>query len=210
MPVPDTLPSQSGRIVLVSPREEYDSAVAALRSHPETLRHLGFLRGHVSTVEEARAHRIARAADDTWVSFHIHLTTTGAESESTDGSGAFGGTVALSHIDTQFNSCEVGILVSPAYFRGGLATDALYTILVYAFETRKFHRVEFVTAVGNIGMRGWLDKAGVTLEGTKRDGWTDGNGGYTDVCLYSILEREWTETVKSRLEVRLNRVQRAS
>ncbi|KAF8162401.1 acyl-CoA N-acyltransferase [Mycena galopus ATCC 62051] len=203
MPVPDTLPSQFGRIVLVSPREENDSAVVALRSHPETLRHLGFLRGHVSTVEEARAHRIARAADETRVSFHIHLT--GGTDSTT-----FGGTVSLSHIDTQFNSCEVGILVSPAYFRSGLGTDALYTILVYAFETRKFHRVGFVTAVDNVGMRGWLDKAGVVLEGTKRDGWTDGSGGYTDVCLYSILEREWAETVKSRLEVRLNRVQRAN
>ncbi|KAF8162398.1 acyl-CoA N-acyltransferase [Mycena galopus ATCC 62051] len=186
---PDILPSQSGRIVLVPPREEDDAALAALRSHPETLRHLRYLKGQVSTVEEARAYRIAHAADETLITFHIHLTTGSKES-------TFGGVVALSHINTQFNSCEAGVLVNPEYFRAGLATDALYTILVYAFETRN----------GNVGMRGWLDKAGATLEGTKRDGWTDGNGGYTDLCLYSILEREWAETVKPRLEERLNRV----
>ncbi|KAF8186862.1 acyl-CoA N-acyltransferase [Mycena galopus ATCC 62051] len=175
MLVPDILPSQSGRIVLVPPREEDDAALAALRSHPETLRHL------------RRAYRIAHAADETLITFHIHLTTGSKES-------TFGGVVALSHINTQFNSCEAGVLVNPEYFRVGLATDALYTILVYAFETRKFHRAGFVTAVGNVGMRGWLDKAGATLEGTKRDGWTDGNGGYTDLCF------------KPRLEERLNRV----
>ncbi|KAF8186863.1 acyl-CoA N-acyltransferase, partial [Mycena galopus ATCC 62051] len=190
--------SQSGRIILVPPRAEDDAAFAALYSHPESLRHLGFLQGQVSTVKEARAYRITHATDETLLTFYIHLTT--GSKESIDGSGPFGGVVSLSYISTQFNSCEAGVIVNPEYFRTGLATDALYTILVYAFETRKFHRAGFATAVGNVGMRGWLDKAGATLEGTKRDGWTDGNGGYTDLCVYSILEREWAETVKPRLE----------
>ncbi|KAF8186861.1 acyl-CoA N-acyltransferase, partial [Mycena galopus ATCC 62051] len=188
------LPSQSGRILLVRPREEDDAAIAALRSHPETLRYIPFREG--ISLEEARALRIARDADETRVSFHIHLT--GGTDSTT-----LGGRLGLSHIDKQFKSCEVGIMINPDYFRGGLATDALYTILTYAFETMKLHRAGFVTAANNIRMRGWLDKAGVVLEGTKRDGWTDGNGGYTDLALYSILEREWTETVKPRLEERL-------
>ncbi|KAJ7247892.1 acyl-CoA N-acyltransferase, partial [Mycena haematopus] len=115
------------------------------------------------------------------------------------------GTVGISHIVPVFNSCEVGIIISPDYHRGGLATDALYTLLAYVFEEKKFHRAGFVTAANNVGMRGWLDKAGATLEGTLREAWSDGNGGFTDVSMYSILEREWAETVKPRLEVRINR-----
>ncbi|KAJ7771014.1 hypothetical protein DFH07DRAFT_804510 [Mycena maculata] len=102
--------------------------------------------------------------------------------------------------------CEVGILINPAYFRGGLATDALYTVLVYVFEERGFHRAEFQTGSDNLAMRGWLERAGVALEGTKRALWTDPTTcGYTDVFLYSILEEEWTTTVKGRLEARMNR-----
>ncbi|KAF8162399.1 hypothetical protein K438DRAFT_296244 [Mycena galopus ATCC 62051] len=114
---PDILPSQSGRILLVRPREEDDAAIAALRSHPETLRYIPFREG--ISLEEARALRIARDADETRVSFHIHLT--GGTDSTT-----LGGRLGLSHIDKQFKSCEVGIMINPDYFRGGLATDALY------------------------------------------------------------------------------------
>ncbi|KAJ7737376.1 hypothetical protein B0H16DRAFT_1325983, partial [Mycena metata] len=54
----------------------------------------------------------------------------------------------------------------PEYFRGGLATDALYTVLVYGSEERKLHRAEFNTGVDNLGIGGWLGKAGAT--GTQR------------------------------------------
>ncbi|KAJ6560288.1 hypothetical protein B0H19DRAFT_1147128 [Mycena capillaripes] len=74
-------------------------------------------------------------------------------------------------------------------------------------EERKIHRAEFQTGVDNLAMRGWLEKAGATLEGKKRDRWSDPTtGGYTDVCMYSILEEEWMATVKGRLEERINRV----
>ncbi|KAJ7468020.1 acyl-CoA N-acyltransferase [Mycena latifolia] len=112
---------------------------------------------------------------------------------------------SITHINNEFKSCDIGILICPEYFRGGLATDALYTVLSYAFEEQNFHRVGFSTAADNAGMRGWLDWAGATLEGINRESWSDGNGGFTDVCLYSILEREWKETVKDRLEGRIHR-----
>ncbi|KAJ7725600.1 acyl-CoA N-acyltransferase [Mycena olivaceomarginata] len=191
MTVPDILPSLSGRTVLVRPREEDDSAVAALRSNIETRRYLPFLPEHVS-VEDARAQRLARAADATRIPFNIHLSNSDLDSTT------FVGT---------FKSCEIGILIRPECVRGGLATDALHTVLAYAFEKReeKFHRVAFVTAVDNVGMRGWLDKAGATLEGIQRESRSDGMGGYMSMCVYSILEDEWENTVKPRLEERISR-----
>ncbi|KAJ7108671.1 acyl-CoA N-acyltransferase [Mycena epipterygia] len=186
--------SRSGRIVLVPPAEEDDTAVAALRSHPETRRYLPFLPTHLS-VADAHAHRLARAADATRISFNIHALPA-----------KFVGTVGITHINIESNSCSIGILISPDAVRGGVATDALYTVLTYAFEQLKVHRAAFHTAVDNVGMRGWLDKAGAKLEGIQRESWSDGMGGYINVCLYSILQAEWVGTVKPRLEERIDGV----
>ncbi|KAJ7768529.1 acyl-CoA N-acyltransferase [Mycena metata] len=190
------LPSKSGRIVLVPPSESDDQPFAALRSDPETRRHLRFFPEHFS-VADARAMRLARDADPTMIPYNIHTLS------ATDNTpaGTFVGATALTHIETDYGrSCETGILISPAFFRTGLATDTLYTLLTNAFEDRKFHRVEFITAVDNLGMRAWLEKAGVTLEGTRRGFWYGaGPDGFTDVAMYGILEAEWA-TVKGRLD----------
>ncbi|KAJ7682118.1 acyl-CoA N-acyltransferase [Mycena polygramma] len=194
------LPSKSGRLTLVPPSEIDDAPTAALRSHPETRRYLRFFPEHVSPAD-ACARRLSRVDDQTVVDFNIHVLG------SPDASSTFVGSTGIFRIDTQNgNTCEVGILISPEYFRGGLATDALYTVLVYVFEERKFHRVEFQTGADNLAMRGWLENAGATLEGQKRHLWSDPTtGAYTDVCLYSILAEEWTTMVKGKLEARMNR-----
>ncbi|KAJ7468027.1 acyl-CoA N-acyltransferase [Mycena latifolia] len=193
----DSLPSKSRRISLVPPQEADDAAVAALRSHPDTRRYLRFWPGHVS-VEEASEIRRKCDADPARITFNIHALASGSPPK-------FVGMTIMKDINNEFKSCELGVLICPEYFRGGFATDGLYTTLSYAFEERKLHRVTFYTATDNGGMRGWLDWAGATLEGINRESWSDGSGGYTDVCLYSILSREWTETVKGRLEGRINR-----
>ncbi|KAK7044817.1 ribosomal-protein-alanine acetyltransferase [Favolaschia claudopus] len=196
---PDILPSHSGRLVLIRPREEDDPCVAALRSHPNTRRYLPFTPTHVS-LEDACAIRLKRAADETRVPFNIHLASF---SPGSDPASTFVGSVSVTHIDLEFKSCSLGILISPDYVRGGIATDALYTLLSYVFEDRKLHRAQIVTAVDNVGMRGWLDKAGATLEGINRDSFANGSGGYMSMCWYSILEDEWRSTVKPRLEEKI-------
>ncbi len=85
----------------------------------------------------------------------------------------------------------------PALFGTGIATDVLYTLLVYVFEDRALHRATFETATINVAMRGWLDKvAGAKLEGEKREGWRTERGGYCDVACYSILGWEWRDKGK--------------
>ncbi|KAJ6478711.1 acyl-CoA N-acyltransferase [Mycena vitilis] len=199
MIITDTLPSRSGRIVLIPPREEDDAAVAVLNSHPETRRHLPFFPTHTS-VEDARAQRLQRTAEKTRILFHIHLSTPRPDKST------FVGLASMSHIDTAFQSCHIGISIDPGLARGGLATDALHAVLTYAFDEWKLHRVVFITAVENIGMRGWLDMAGATLEATQREGWPDGRGRYIDRCVYGILEKEWRDAVRIRLEERIDRV----
>jgi RimJ/RimL family protein N-acetyltransferase len=169
--------------------------MAAMRSHPESRRYIRFVPTK-STSEDVRASRIERSRDEARVEFYIHTATTPPR--------LVGGT-GIFHVNDTFKSCQVGIMVSPDKHRTGIATDALYTVLEYAFGERGMHRATFETAVDNVGMRGWLDGAGAKLEGTQRECWPDGAGGYTDACVYSILDWEWKEIVKAKLEARINR-----
>ncbi|KAJ6610379.1 acyl-CoA N-acyltransferase [Mycena sp. CBHHK59/15] len=197
MIIANAIPSKSGRLTLVPPSESDDESVSALRSHPDTRRHLRYLPERFS-VADARARRISRSSDPSLVDFHIHMAATSE----------FVGTTGIFRIDTDYaggRSCEVGILVGPAFVRGGIATDALCAVLAWVFEARGFHRAVFQTGADNAAMRAWLEKAGATLEGRQRECWADPDGGYTDVCLYAILEREWMEVVKGRLEARITR-----
>ncbi|KAJ7130967.1 acyl-CoA N-acyltransferase [Mycena filopes] len=204
--------SKSGRIILVPPAsDEDDGFVAELRAHPETRRYLRYFPERVS-VADARARRLSRASDPTLVDFHIYNVNPARDGLRVDKGAVaapahtFVGTTGIFHVELEYGSaCEVGILISPEYFRGGLATDALYTVLVYVFEERKFNRAEFNTGADNAAMRGWLENAGAALEGTQRQLWVDPGVGYTDVCKYSILYAEWTATVKGRLEAKIER-----
>ncbi|KAF7294203.1 Ribosomal-protein-alanine acetyltransferase [Mycena chlorophos] len=187
-----SIPSKSGRLSLVPPVESDDPAVAVVRSHRLTRQYLRFFPESVS-VADATARRLSRQADHSLVDFHIHTSD-----------GEFVGTTGIFGIDNEMRFCEVGILIAPERARGGLATDALFTVLQYAFETRGMHRAEFHTDAENTPMRGWLDTAGATLEGTRRSVWPDhSTGGWSDACIYAILEHEWKSVVKGRLEQRI-------
>ncbi|KAJ7278444.1 acyl-CoA N-acyltransferase [Mycena rebaudengoi] len=202
--------SKSGRISLVPPTEEDDAAVAALRSLPETRRFLRFMP-HVCSVEDARARRRALAEEKCRVDFNIHATDAYLQAHSREHVPKLVGmTWIYRRTDDQpygTHACEVSVIVHPAYFRGGMATDALYTVLEYVFEMQRCARVAFHTAVDNKVIRGWIERVGGRLEGIERWGWRDvakeGNGegeGYTDVCLYSILDVEWRGGGRERVE----------
>ncbi|KAJ7173874.1 hypothetical protein C8R46DRAFT_1084201 [Mycena filopes] len=127
--------SKSGRISLFPPTKPNDTFVAELRQHPETRRYLHYYPERFSA-DDARTLRLSRANDTTRVDFHIQTGNDTGTNE-LDGApvGIFVGTTTIFHIETKHgSSCEVGILISPAYFRGGLATDALYTLLVYGTQ----------------------------------------------------------------------------
>ncbi|KAF7302213.1 Ribosomal-protein-alanine acetyltransferase [Mycena indigotica] len=192
-----TLASKLGRILLVPPTEADDKHVGIIRSLPETRQYLRFFPPHFSAADAA-ARRIAREPNKSLVDIHIHTHN-----------GDFVGTTGYFGVDpTSGNSCEVGILIAPAYMRGGYATEALHTLLEYIFEKRGFHRAELQTRSDNAPMRGWLESAGATLEGIRRGVWTDPDTGeFSDLCVYGILDEEWLETVKGRLEERLKRLE---
>ncbi|KAF9465032.1 acyl-CoA N-acyltransferase [Collybia nuda] len=187
------LHSPTGRIRLVYPSSEDDEATAAVREHPMSLQYLRFLPKKV-TPEDTRNRREQRAEKPEIIDFNIHIVNP-------DGTTTFAGTTGIFNVDLEHESFEAGILVSPDLQRGGFATEALYTLLKYAFEEKNLHRGNFETSEDNLPMRSWLENVlGAKLEGKRREAWKESEGRYRDVTSYSILEQEWTSYAKARLE----------
>ncbi|ESK97036.1 ribosomal-protein-alanine acetyltransferase [Moniliophthora roreri MCA 2997] len=191
------LKSRTSRLRLEPAAEVNDEANAKIRMHPETRRYLRYLPEHFTT-EEAQRLRESRVADPAVLEFNIYV-------KDKDGNDRFAGGTLIFHIEEQHRSCEVGIILSPEVHRGGVATDVFYTLLSYIFEERKMHRVTFETGSDNLAMRGWLEKvAGARIEAQRLECWIDPvSGGYSDVTGYAILEWEWKDRIKERLENRL-------
>ena len=87
------------------------------------------------------ARRERRARDSTVVDLDVFLC---------DDEGInprFIGITGLFNIDTMNETCSVGILIHPDYFRGGYATQTLYTVLKFAFEddSKNMHHLRPLT-----------------------------------------------------------------
>lgn len=189
-----SIDSFSGRVRLVPPDPTLDEVVAAYRTHPETIKHLRVLPKK-ATAEEIRVRREKRAEDRTLVDFYAFtVKDDGSQDEFIGVSGIF-------KIDVDQNSCEVGILVAPGKHKSGCGTEILYCVMQWLFEEKKMHRATFETAVDNIPMQKWLEKAGIRLEAERKEAWRGVESGeYEDVKGYALLEWEWRDRVKANLE----------
>jgi len=139
-----SLTSPTGHLKLIPPNGGDDEAVAVLRTHSITRRYLQFLPERFSA-DDARIRREKLAEDERWMSFHAHL-------QNGDGTTTFVGMTGLYDIDLVHDSCTIGILISPEYHRGGIATEVLYTLLNFVFEDMKMHRAKFETGADNVMM----------------------------------------------------------
>nr|GAT47816.1 predicted protein [Mycena chlorophos] len=194
-----TLTTRSGRIELRPPSAEYDAAVVLMRSHPFALRYLPN-SPLTNTIEDVRALRLAILSDKNRIQFQIVTTDTTHD---------LVGSATLHRIDRARRSCDVGIMLREEYSRGGYATDALHAMMKHAFEEEKMHRVSFHTSDRNAPMRGWLEMAGAKLEGVLREAWPVGDADFMDCCIYGILESDWEQMVKPKLEERIDRLRSA-
>jgi len=213
---PITIYSQDKRVRLATPSSVEDADVSVVRSDPLARRYLRFMPP--ITVEGVKERRESRAQDPHILDFNVFLLqqdyspstdteTSSSSSSSQTPQGELIGMTGVFNIDDLQKSCEMGILLSPKVHGTGISTVVLYTIMKYIFEERKFHRVTLETGEDNMPMRGWLEKYGVRCEATRLEAWTDGNGGWTDVKGYAVLDREWVEVVKPNLEKKLGLLQ---
>ncbi len=93
--------------------------------------------------------------------------------------------------------CEIANLIA-AVPRTGAGWFALRETLRYAFDEAKVHRVYLEVIAANAPARRLYETAGLSLEGTWRDGYRREDGTYHDLCAYGLLESEYRTRLASR------------
>lgn len=84
---------------------------------------------------------------------------------------------------------EVWYKLHPNFWNKGLATETLKAVIDFGFNKLNLHRIEAGCAVANLGSIKVLEKAGMTLEGRKRQV-LPLKTGWSDNFSYAILESD--------------------
>lgn len=100
------------------------------------------------------------------------------------------GNVGIRKRDVKSYHAEMGYELDPRQWNNGYATEAARTMLKFAFEQLRLHRVEARVVANNQNSVHLLEKLGMRQEGKFREQ-EFFKGRYWDTLLYAILEDEW-------------------
>ena len=104
--------------------------------------------------------------------------------------GKFIGTCGFTSFDLANNSAEVGYVLHRAWWRRGIAAEALTKVLEFGFDTLGLRRIEARYMVGNECSRRVMEKVGMVFEGVKRDALLL-DGAYVSVGTCAVLNDEF-------------------
>jgi len=79
------------------------------------------------------------------------------------------GACGFNDVNRQHKKMEIGYWLLPAYFGKGIMTEAVPSIIKYAFSSMDIHRVEAVVETGNDDSTRLLRKLNFIYEGTLAD-----------------------------------------
>lgn len=79
------------------------------------------------------------------------------------------GGVGLFDINTIHKKAELGYSLNPAYWGQGYVSEAASSMIIFAFDVLKLHRVEATCDIRNIGSYKVMEKCGMTREGLLRE-----------------------------------------
>jgi len=103
------------------------------------------------------------------------------------------GQIAIFLVDNMNHFCEIEYGLGSKFHRKGYATEAVRTILDFAFNKVNFHKVQVCHKEGNVASQGVIQKNNFKYEGTLRD-YFYMNGKYVSRYYYSILRDEYNFT----------------
>jgi ribosomal-protein-alanine N-acetyltransferase len=107
--------------------------------------------------------------------------------------GRFAGELTLSSIQRgPLQSGFIGYWIDEALAGQSLTPEAVVTLLQYAFETLRLHRVEINIIPRNTASRRVVDKLGLRLEGVA-ERYLEIDGAWEDHARYAITAEEWAE-----------------
>ena len=88
---------------------------------------------------------------------------------------------------------EIGWIYNRNFWRQGYAYESCKAVIDYAFTEMKVHKV-FAEAIDAVKSVGLMKKLGMQLEGIQRSQTKDLHGNWTDLCLYGLLEKDWSKS----------------
>lgn len=101
------------------------------------------------------------------------------------------GLASFLRIDANAGVIEIGhLLFGPSLQRTRAATEAIRTLVAYAFETLGYRRVEWKCNANNARSRRAAERFGFTFEGVFRQARVDRDRN-RDHAWYSIIDEEW-------------------
>lgn len=105
------------------------------------------------------------------------------------------GIAEMFHFDDKTNSVEIGYILNENYWGRGIATNAMAMILDFLFEAINVNRIQSSPMTINIKSKNVLRRNNFAYEGTLRQFkyWT--NIGTVDLDMFSILKRDYKESI---------------
>ena len=90
---------------------------------------------------------------------------------------------------------EIGFEVTPEFWRKGVMTEVLQSILRYGFEAMELNRIEALYDIENLASKKTLEKAGFVYEGVLRQSAFE-KGHFCDAAICSLLKKEHVQKHK--------------
>jgi RimJ/RimL family protein N-acetyltransferase len=103
------------------------------------------------------------------------------------------GTCTLFSFAFPSRRAEIGYALGRPFWGQGYVTEALRTLISYAFETLHLNRLEADIDPRNTASARVLERLGFQPEGYMRERWIV-NDEVSDSALYGLLRREWVQT----------------
>lgn len=104
--------------------------------------------------------------------------------------GVFAGLVGFRDTDRANRKTEIGYWLSEPFQHKGIVTQAVRSLLTFAFGELAINRVQIRCAVGNTPSRSIPLHLGFQFEGVERAGELFPDGQYRDLEVYSMLKDE--------------------
>ena len=100
------------------------------------------------------------------------------------------GSCTFFSFNPHFHYAETGYELHRAYWRQGIASEAMSAVLTYGFTELELHRIEADVAPDNIRSKNLLLKLGFTYEGNLRQRYFF-RGQFEDEHYFGLLKDEW-------------------